>query len=386
MADDMTVGQVALKVTLDDSALPQQVRQSAQQAQKGFAGLESAAGKLMGALGAAFAVDRIINFGASCINVASDLQEVQNVVDTAFGSMASLVDQWASKSITNFGMSELSAKETAGTYMSMATAMGAAQDVAANMAMTLAGLSGDVASFFNLDQETAAYKLRSVFTGETEALKDLGIVMSQTNLEAWAMANGFDQAYSSMSSAQQLAVRYGFVMDSLSLAQGDFAKTSQNWANQVRILQEQWSQLQAIIGSGLISALTPALQSLNNVLSSLVSGAQLLSQAFASVFGSEGGVQATTATVSGLSDAAAGYSAIGSAAGDAAKSVSGAGAAAAAAKRQLMGFDKITKLSDTSSGSSGGGSSGGSGGGGGGGWGAALGVAGSGVVSCAGAG
>lgn len=130
----------------------------------------------------------LFNIGKSAINVASNLQEVQNVVDVAFGSMAWKAEWFAKNSIAQFGMSELSAKKTASTYMALASGMGLGADKASDMAITMAGLTGDVASFYNISQELADTKLKSVFTGETETLKDLGIVMTQTNLEAFALS------------------------------------------------------------------------------------------------------------------------------------------------------------------------------------------------------
>ena len=106
-----------------------------------------------------------------------------------------MVEDFADRAITSFGMSELAAKRTASTYMAMASNMGVTQQQAAEMSITLAGLTGDVASFYNISQELADIKLRSVFTGETETLKDLGIVMTQANLEAYALANGINKRY-----------------------------------------------------------------------------------------------------------------------------------------------------------------------------------------------
>ena len=219
------------------------------------------------------------------IEVASNITEVQNVVDTAFGSMSWKAEEFAKNSIKQFGMSELSAKKTASTYMAMAKGMGLGDEVASDMAISLAGLSGDVASFYNISQELADIKLKSVFTGETETLKDLGIVMTQTNLQAYALSQGISTNISDMSQAQLTTLRYNYVLQQLSLAQGDFAKTSGSWANQVRILQEQWKQLLGIIGNGLIAALTPALQLLNKLMSKLVTFANVLSSVFSKLFG-----------------------------------------------------------------------------------------------------
>lgn len=343
------------------------VNQGVKEVQSGLNKLTGSIAKVGTALGFVQAAKQLKELGAQCIDVASDLAEVQNVVDTAFGAMSGSVDKWAKGAIKQFGMSELAAKQTASTYMSMAKAMGAAENDAADMSLTLAGLSADVASFYNLDQETAAYKLRSVFTGETEALKDLGIVMTQANLEAYAMANGYDRAYSSMSASEQLAVRYGYVMESLSLAQGDFARTSDGWANQMRVFNEQLASLKAIVGEVLMNWLLPALQKINDALGWLVGKATEAKNALFELFGWETSDTSSGSVSGAVDDLAGSYDDLADSAGNAADAIedanSAAGSGGANGKKQVLGFDEITKLNDTSSGGSGGGSGGAGGGG-----------------------
>ena len=244
----------------------------------------------------------LFQLGKQAINTASALQEVQNVVDVAFGDMSYMVEDFADRAITSFGMSELAAKRTASTYMAMASNMGVTQQQAAEMAITLAGLTGDVASFYNISQELADIKLRSVFTGETETLKDLGIVMTQANLEAYALANGINRSFQSMSQSEQLILRYNYVLDQLSLASGDFVRTQDSWANQTRILSMQWQEFMSIIGQALIQVLLPVIRVLNQIVSSLIDIANAFNAAISAIFGgATTQVQQTQAAVSGVS-------------------------------------------------------------------------------------
>ena len=142
------------------------------------------------ALAAAFSVKKLIDFGASCVKLGSDLDEVQNVVDVTFPRMSAQVDEFAKNAITSFGLSETMAKQFTGTFGAMAKAFGFGERNGYEMSTTLTGLAGDVASFYNLSQEESYTKLKSVFTGETESLKDLGVVMTQSALDAYALANG----------------------------------------------------------------------------------------------------------------------------------------------------------------------------------------------------
>ena len=245
---------------------------------KAVTGIKSIVAKAVAGFG-------LYKLGKEAIEVASNITEVQNVVDTAFGDMSWKAERFAQNSIKQFGMSELSAKKTTSTYMAMASGMGLSSDKASDMAISLAGLSGDVASFYNISQELADIKLKSVFTGETETLKDLGIVMTQTNLKQFALSQGIKTNIDDMNQAQLTTLRYNFVMQQLQMAQGDFAKTSGTWANQVRILQEQFKQLLGIIGNGLIAALTPAIQVINFVIGKLITLANVVAGVFSKLFG-----------------------------------------------------------------------------------------------------
>ena len=131
------------------------------------------------------------------------------------------------------------------------------------MATALTGLTGDVASFYNLSQEEAYTKLKSVFTGETESLKELGVVMTQSALDQYALANGFGKTTNKMTEQEKVALRLQFVQNQLSAASGDFARTSDSWANQVRIFQLRLQSLKATIGQGLINLFTPIIKAIN---------------------------------------------------------------------------------------------------------------------------
>ena len=203
---------------------------------------------------------------------------MQNVVDVAFGpTVSKKINSFAKSAAQSFGLSETMAKKYAGTFGSMATAFGFSQDQAADMSTQLTGLAGDVASFYNISQDEAYTKLKSVFTGETESLKDLGVVMTQTALDSYAMANGFGKTTAQMSEAEKVALRYSFVQNQLSNAAGDFARTSDSWANQTRILALQFDSLKASIGQGLINLFQPIIVQVNTLLKKLVG----LSEAFA---------------------------------------------------------------------------------------------------------
>lgn len=220
--------------------------------------------KLGKAIVAAGVIDALVDFGKEAIELGSDLEEVQNVVDVTFETMSDSVNKFAKDAQKSAGLSEKMAKQYVGTFGAMADSFGFTEQEAYEMSTALTQLTGDVASFYNLSQDEAATKLKGVFTGETEALKELGVVMTQTALDSYAMANGFGKTTSAMTEQEKVALRYQFVMDQLSAASGDFVRTQDSWANQSKILALQWESLMATLGSGMIDALAPGMGFLND--------------------------------------------------------------------------------------------------------------------------
>lgn len=366
---EKTLEELKVIISAETSKFSNALKNATNEAKTSASSIESSTGRISRAVsGIKSMVAKVAagfglyKLGKEAIEVASNITEVQNVVDTAFGDMAWKAERFAKNSIQQFGMSELSAKKTASTYMAMASGMGLGQEKANDMAITLAGLSGDVASFYNISQELADIKLKSVFTGETETLKDLGIVMTQTNLQSYALSQGISKNVSDMSQAELTTLRYNFVLNQLSMAQGDFAKTSGTWANQVRILQEQFKQLLGIIGNGLIAALTPVIQVINMIIGKLITLANVIAGVFGKLFGKKSGAKQASAGFSSASDSAKKATASTGGLNKALKGTEGQAKKTAKALGSLASFDEINTIS--ASDSSGSGGSGGSGAGG----------------------
>lgn len=337
-----TIGEIGLDLVVNHNQFKSQM-----------AGINGLAKKAGATLAAAFGVKKLIDFSKSCIELGSNLAEVQNVVDVTFPSMAEQVDKFAKSAAGSFGLSETMAKKYTGTFGAMAKAFGFSEKQALDMGATLTGLAGDVASFYNLSQDEAYTKIKSVFTGETESLKDLGVVMTQTALDSYALANGFGKTTDQMSEAEKVALRYSFVQKQLSAATGDFSRTSQSWANQVRILSLQFQSLKASIGQGLINIFLPVLRMINTLIGRLVTLADAFKSFTELITGNKSSGQSGVGAVGAdAASAAAGLTDASSAADQIADSTSGVGdAAKQAAKdmKSLMGFDKINKVSKDSS-------------------------------------
>lgn len=211
------------------------------------------------------------------IDYASDLAEVQNVVDVTFGSSSSAIDSWSKECLSAYGMNEVSAKRYAGTIGAMMKSSGLAGDAIVGMSQDMVGLAGDMASFYNLDLETAFEKIRSGISGETEPLKQLGINMSVANLEAYALSQGIEKSYNEMTQAEQVMLRYNYLMSTTADAQGDFARTQDSWANQTRLLSESWLEFTGILAEQLLPVLTSIVSWLNNIIEFLTANADTVS-------------------------------------------------------------------------------------------------------------
>lgn len=295
--------------------------------------ISSSVKKLAATIGITFGVAGLVKFGKEALNLASDIQEVQNVVDVAFGDLSYMVENFADTSIEKFGMSELAAKRTASTYMAMSKGMGLYGKEAAQMAIDAAARTGDIASFYNMKQEEADTLLKSIWTGETESLKRIGVVMTETNLQQYALQKGINKTISSMNQQEKTMLRYSFVMEQTALAAGDFERTQDSWANQTRILSENFKQLLSILGTGLIQMLTPGLQMLNRLIARLIEFAKKFQYVTAALFGKQTLPQNSAAAMESAAEAQNDYATATKNAEDAQKGF-------------LSGLDEITTLSD----------------------------------------
>lgn len=318
----------------------------------------SASSKLKGIallIGSAFAVGKLIQFGKESIELGSDLAEVQNVVDVTFTTMSDKVNEFAKNAMTSAGLSETMAKRYVGTFGAMSKSFGFSEAQAYDMSTALTQLTGDVASFYNISQDLAYIKLKSVFTGETETLKDLGVVMTQSALDQYALANGYGKTTSAMTEQEKVALRLAFVQKQLSAASGDFIRTSDSWANQVRVMQLQLQSLKATVGQGLINIFAPVLKVINVLLGKLATLANAFKSFTELITGKKssgqtsGGGAGLTGNAGGVQDTADAYGQAADNAGKLADSTEDVADAtkdaAKAAKGYLSPLDEINRYS-----------------------------------------
>lgn len=339
--------------------------------QQGESAIVSGLGRIAKAVVAAFSVAAVVRFGKECVDLASDIAEVDNVVSKAFGSMRGEMDALANSAIKNLGMSRLTAYQTGSTFMSMGRSMLDSAEDAKTMALELTKLTGNMSSFYNKSQDLVALALKSVYTGETETLKQYGIVMTEANLKQFALAEGITKTYNEMTQSEKVMLRYQYVMKQTAFIGNDFIDTQDSWANQTRILKEQWKEFMTILGTGLITVLTPVVKGINSIISALITMANAIGSILSNVFGIQ--MQEFGAAESAADGVADSYGGAADAAKDYADAVDEGAAATKKAKKEndkaTASFDTIKKLStnkssDSGSGGKGKGKAGGGSGGG----------------------
>lgn len=353
-------GSVIIDTRMDTSG----VQKGVSAIKQSFNGLGSAVKKIGLLIGGAFAVGKLVQFGKECVELGSNLAEVQNVVDVTFTTMSDKVNEFAKNAMTSAGLSETMAKQYVGTFGAMSKSFGFSEAQAYDMSTALTQLAGDVASFYNISQDLAYIKLKSVFTGETETLKDLGVVLTQSALDQYALANGYGKTTSEMTEQEKVALRLAFVQKQLSAASGDFVRTSDSWANQVRVMQLQLQSLKATVGQGLINIFTPVLKVINTLLGKLATLANAFKSFTELITGKKSSGQ-TSGSGAGLTGDASGVQDTADAYGDAADNAEqladatsdtadATKKAAKAAKDYLSPLDEIHKISsDTDTGTTG---------------------------------
>ena len=299
-------------------------------------GISAIRKSILQAMGIAGGFYAVIQGIKSAIDISSDLTEVQNVVDVTFGDYKSKIEDLAKVSIPELGMSELTAKQIGSRFQAMGTAMGFAQGKMADMSIELTRLAGDMASFYNVEQGDVAKSLQSIFTGETEPLRKYGLDLTNATIQEWAMKQGIDANVSSMTQMQKTALRYQYVLENTSAAQGDFIRTSDTWANQVRVLKENIKALAAVIGSSFINALKPLIKALNVAMGYIIDFAKVVSNSLGKIFGWK--YEDTTGGI------ANDFSDMSDSADDLADGTGKAADNAKKLKQQLQGFDELNVL------------------------------------------
>jgi hypothetical protein len=328
-----SVGSISLDLAVNKSTFNSDLNQLGKMA-------EGVVGKAFKGLGltiaGAFAVDKLIEFGTQSLELASNLFEVQNVVDKTFTTMSSQIDSFSKTALDKFGLSELSAKKFSSTFGAMMKSSGVNQGEMVKMSTSLTGLVGDFASFYNYQSADVYRDFQSMLAGQTETMMKYGINMQVANLEAYMLSQGITKSWQAMSQAEKTLLRYNYLLSASKDAQSDFSQTSGSWANQTRLLSEQWKIFMGTMGGGFINILTPIVRGLNLIISKLQIAAQYFKAFTDYVFGVS---QATNQASKTTNQMSASTNGLGNAVKKTGKNLKGSTAS----------FDQLTTLTKTAS-------------------------------------
>lgn len=278
----MADGQVVFDITGNNQPIQKSLSETTtkiqQESKKWDQSVDDSSGNISGSLIGAFKAvvgsaafikigQMLLQLGGESIQLASDLEEVQNVVDVTFGTEgAKKIESWAKAASSQFGLTELQAKQYSATLGAMMKSNGMTSDEILDLSTNLAGLAADMASFYNMDFDTAFSKIQSAMSGMTLPMRQLGIDMTEGSLASFAMAEGMETAYSKMSEQEQMLVRYRYLMSVTADAQGDFARTSDSFANSQRRMATGFDTLKAQLGQALLPIATTVSNAINDLL------------------------------------------------------------------------------------------------------------------------
>lgn len=297
----------------------------------------------------------------SAISLSSELTEAQNRLQYVFGESADSVTEFAQTTAKAYGLTENAATKFTATFGGILSASGIASDELASFSENLTKMTGDLASFYDVDQDVFFKKLQAGLAGNAAALRTYGINVSATNLELYRMSKGIQTAYEDMDQASRVILRYNYIVESASQAQGDFARTQFTWANQIRLLKSQFQSLASIVGGYFVKTLLPVVRILNQIVSAAINAFTALASLFgfdaSSIKELTGGAKGTV-----FDESTAGYiDDTADALGNESKALDKTGKAAKEAADNLQGFDKLNNITTNKASGAGSGGSGASG-------------------------
>lgn len=202
------------------------------------------------------AIETAFAFATEGLELASNMEETNAKIDTIFGASAENIHRWAKTTKESYGIGELSAKTYAAQVAGIIStdSKNLTSEEIENISTSLVGLAGDLASFHNMSFSETWKKLLSGLRGETEAIEDLGVDLRASNLAAEFGMTA--KEWGALDQRTRLLNTYQYIMQETALAQGDFARTSDSYANQLRQMEENIEQLKLSVGESLLPVMT----------------------------------------------------------------------------------------------------------------------------------
>lgn len=194
-------------------------------------------------------VSRVASGLGNVTNSAASYYESLNLFATTLGENAQEAMDWVNKFSTALYLDPADVMQYMGSFNSLIKGLGVGTDNAYLMSQQLTQLTYDLASFKNLDFETAFQKLQSGISGEIEPLRNVGVALSEATLAELAFSLGLEENVRDMSEAEKAQLRYIQIMKSSTEWQADMGKTLTSPANALRVIKQQFSLLGRAIGN-----------------------------------------------------------------------------------------------------------------------------------------
>ena len=277
---------------------------------------------------------------ADATKEAIDYYETLNLFQVAMKGSIEQGNEFINTISEWYGLDPKNLMQYTGIFYEMAYAVGAPDKAAQQLSTSLTALSVDLASLFNVDVEKVTNNLTSGIRGMSRAVVKYGLDLRATTVEAYANSLGITQQYESMNEASREILRYLVAVKQARDATGDFGRTIEQPANQLRVFKEQMSQVGRAIGTFIIQPLQAALPVING----FVMAIRIMLETLSAVMGFKLEVDNVSLNDTSLNDTSDAVASIGSSADSTKKKI----------KALLAPFDELNVLQeDSSRGSSG---------------------------------
>lgn len=226
-------------------------------------GFGVAAGVAFAAAGAG-----LVAFSASAVKAASNLQETSAAVGQIFGPAAKGLEDFAKQAPALLGQTQNEFLNAAKTFGIFGQAAGLAGEDNVKFSKNLSVLASDLASFNNTSVDTAITAIGAALRGESEPIRQFGVLLDDATLKARAMSMGIYDGNGNLTQQARVLAANAEIFAQTATQQGDFARTSDGMANGVKIMAAQFDNLKLVLGD----ALYPVVADLIPVVTDLING------------------------------------------------------------------------------------------------------------------
>lgn len=230
------------------------------QAENSIKGLKSMATKLLGKIAVVFSVAKLASFAKSCVEAASNVEEMENKFNTVFDHLSDEVDQWAEDFANSVGRNKNTIKAYLADQQNLLVGFGMTREEGAKLSEEMTSLALDIASFSNQDEDVAVNAMTKAVMGESEAAKTLGAVLNDTTRAETMQALGMQGTYESLSQLEKMQVNYQAILRQSPDAIGDCVRSMGSYESSTRQLKAAQEEFKEFVGGQLLPVMSVFVQ------------------------------------------------------------------------------------------------------------------------------